>query len=247
MTGELRVWSREFRVRGLEVDRPQVKRWDCWRWDTRGVGLVPSIQFDFVPLFPIFAEDLFEVLFVVCLLEVRDGGDGTVDGVVDDLFDPCGALGFGFFLGAGEVAAGDLQAVEEQTGALGVEVVGGQAAQDAGDGELDGGAVFELSYFEGGLSGAAGFLRSSPLGEVFHRAAILVVKIAEIFLFECGRAAAMACGEDVAALETYFGRSGHARGYPWPYSGKIFKILELRVDLEGDRSQANSRASDLYL
>ena len=75
----------------------------------------------------------------------------------------------------------------------------------------------------------------------------MVVKIAEIFFFECGRAAAMACGKDVAALETGVGCGGHAWGYPWPYLGKIFKRLELRVDLEGDRSQAISRASDLNL
>jgi len=37
--------------------------------------------------------------------------------------------------------AGDLQAVEQEAGAFGVDVVGGEAAQDLGDGELDGGAV----------------------------------------------------------------------------------------------------------
>jgi len=177
---------------------------------------------------------------VVGLFEVGDGGDGAVNGVDDDLFDLGGAFGFGVFFGAGEVAAGDLQAVEEQPGAFGVEVVGGQAAQDFGDGKLDGGAVFEVPEGEGGLLGSA-------LSEVFHRAAILVVKIAKFFLFECGRAAAMTGGEDVAALETGVWCGGHAWGYPWPFSGKIFKILELQVDLEGDKSQAISRASDLNL
>jgi hypothetical protein len=64
-------------------------------------------------------------------------------------------------------------------------------------------------------------LLGSAVFQVFHREAILVVKIAEIFFFECGRAAAMACGEDVAALETGVGCGGHAWVYPWPYSGKI--------------------------
>jgi hypothetical protein len=64
-------------------------------------------------------------------------------------------------------------------------------------------------------------LLGAAVAKVFHRAAILVVKIAEFFLFECGRAAAMASGEDVAALETGVECGGHAWGYPWPYSGKI--------------------------
>ena len=154
--------------------------------------------FGFVALVPCFEEDLFEGFFVAGFVEVDDGGYGSVDGVVDDLFDFSGAFGFGSFFRAREVGTGDLQTVEEQSGAFGVEVVGGEAAEDFGDGELDGGAVFEVPQREGGLLAAT-------VSEVFHRAAILVVKIAEFFLFECGRSAAMACGEDVAALETWFG------------------------------------------
>jgi hypothetical protein len=44
--------------------------------------------------------------------------------------------------GFGEVEAGDLEAVEEQAGAAGVDVVGGYALQNFADGVLDGGAVF---------------------------------------------------------------------------------------------------------
>jgi hypothetical protein len=44
-------------------------------------------------------------------------------------------------LGFGEVEAGDLEAVEEEAGAAGVDVVGGDTLQDLADGGLDGGAV----------------------------------------------------------------------------------------------------------
>jgi hypothetical protein len=81
---------------------------------------------------------------VVGFVEVDDGGYGSVDGVEDNLGDLGGAFGFGGFFGAREVGAGDLEAVEEQSGAFGVEVVGGEATEDFGDGELDGGAVFEV-------------------------------------------------------------------------------------------------------
>jgi hypothetical protein len=42
----------------------------------------------------------------------------------------------------GEVEAGDLEAVEEEAGAAGIDVVGGDALQDLADGGLDGGAIF---------------------------------------------------------------------------------------------------------
>jgi hypothetical protein len=42
----------------------------------------------------------------------------------------------------GEVKASDLEAVEEQAGSFGIEVVAGYALQDDADGCLDGGTVF---------------------------------------------------------------------------------------------------------
>jgi hypothetical protein len=48
----------------------------------------------------------------------------------------------GFALGFGKVEAGDLEAVEEETGAAGVDVVGGDALEDFADGGLNGRAVF---------------------------------------------------------------------------------------------------------
>jgi len=56
------------------------------------------------------------------------------------LFD--GGLGFGFGLRFGKVLAGDLEAVEQEAGAFGVEVVGGQSLENLADGVLDGAAVF---------------------------------------------------------------------------------------------------------
>jgi hypothetical protein len=55
-----------------------------------------------------------------------------VDG---DLFDDFGGFGVGVAVdrGFGEVEAGDLEAVEEQAGAAGVDVVGGDTLEDFAD------------------------------------------------------------------------------------------------------------------
>ena len=53
-----------------------------------------------------------------------------------------------------EVDGGDLEAVEQEAGAAGVDLVGGDAAEDLADGELDGGAVFGEGEVEGGAAGA---------------------------------------------------------------------------------------------
>ena len=72
--------------------------------------------------------------------------------MVDDLFD---GLGFGLaglvFCGAfgfGEDGCGDLQAVEEESGAAWVDLIGGDAVEDLADGLLDGGSVFGDGQFE---------------------------------------------------------------------------------------------------
>jgi hypothetical protein len=41
-----------------------------------------------------------------------------------------------------QVETGDLEAVEEEAGAPGIDVVGGDALQDFADGGLDGRAIF---------------------------------------------------------------------------------------------------------
>jgi hypothetical protein len=96
----------------------------------------------------------------------------------------------------GEVEAGDLEAVEEEAGAAGVNVVGGDALEDLADGVLDGGTVFGERELEGGAAGAAGVrvLRGSSRG---------VVVVAEVFAAEAWAAAAVAVGEDVTALVAF--------------------------------------------
>jgi hypothetical protein len=70
-------------------------------------------------------------------------GEDVEGGVDGDLFY---SLRFGDEFGGGlhfgEVEAGDLEAVEEEAGAAGVDVVGGDALEDLADGGLDGGPVF---------------------------------------------------------------------------------------------------------
>ncbi len=107
-----------------------------------------------------------------------------------DLFD----LGWWGVFGvlAGEVGAGDLEAVEEQAGAFGVDLVVGDAEEDVADGELDGGAVFG----QGEVEGVAVFAGA----RVGRGAAGGVVVVAEVLVAERWAAAAAAFGEDVAAL-----------------------------------------------
>ena len=160
--------------------------------------------------FPLFEEDLFEAFFAGLFVEFCFGGDGAVGFVEDDFV--YGFNGLGVLRGFGEVRGGDLECVEEEAGAAGVDLVEGDALDDLADGGLDGGAVFGEGEVEGGL-------RSSALADVFHRAAGLVVVVAEIFVFERAGAAAMAVGEDVAALEDGCGRCDfdrHVWGPPSP-------------------------------
>jgi hypothetical protein len=118
-----------------------------------------------------------------------------------DLFDHVGlftllvavvALGFGF----GEVEAGDLEAVEEQACAAGIDLVGGDALEDLADGELDGGLVFGQGQVEVGAAVLA-------VARVGDGAAGGVVVVAEVFSAEAWAAAAVAVGEDVAALVAF--------------------------------------------
>ena len=70
-------------------------------------------------------------------------GEDAEGGVDSDLFYGLGFSGeLGVGLNFGEVEAGDLEAVEEETSAAWVNVVGRDALEDLADGGLDGGAVF---------------------------------------------------------------------------------------------------------
>ncbi len=103
--------------------------------------------------------------------------------------------------GFGEVEAGDLEAVEEEAGAAGVDVVGCDALKDFADGGLDCGTVFGQREVEGGAAAAA-------LARVGDGPAGGVVVVAELLLAEAGAGAAAAVGEDVAALVLFGGLGG---------------------------------------
>jgi hypothetical protein len=105
-------------------------------------------------------------------------------------------VGDGIFAGPGaaEVISGDLEAVEEQPGALGVDGVAGDAADDLGERELDGCGVVEsveACELEAGLWLTAAMDRLA--------CAVEMVVVAEVLSAEGGRATAAAVGEDVAA------------------------------------------------
>jgi len=128
-----------------------------------------------------------------------------VGGVVDDFVDGIGGTSFG--VGLGEVDAGDLKAVEEDSGAARVERAGGEVLEDETDGELDGGAV--LREWEGKAAHPV-FLRKPRVGHPGQPAGAVgicggaaggVVVVAEVFVAQAGAAAAAAVGEEVAALE----------------------------------------------
>ncbi len=145
-------------------------------------------------------EEEFEGAFGPVGAEFGGRGDEAVFGVMGDLGDDLGGrLGGVWF---GQVEAGDLEAVEEQAGAAGVDVVGGDAAEDFSDGLLDRGTVLGVGEGEAGLAAVAS-------GGVLDGAAGVVVEVAEgrirlratFGTVHGWAAAAAAVGKDVAALE----------------------------------------------
>jgi hypothetical protein len=130
-------------------------------------------------------------------------GDGAQLGVDGDLFDDFDGFVFlvavaGGGLGFGEIEAGDLEAVEEEAGAAGVDVVGGDALEDLADGGLDCGTVFGKREMEGGVAAAA----LARIGDGFSSG---VVVVAELLLTEAWTGAAASVSEDVAALILFGG------------------------------------------
>ena len=68
---------------------------------------------------------------------------GVGDGLLDGLGCGCGGADLR------EVDGGDLEAIEEEAGAAGIELIGGEAMEDLADGGLDGAAVFGIGKGEG--------------------------------------------------------------------------------------------------
>jgi hypothetical protein len=95
---------------------------------------------------------------------------------------------------------GCLEALQQQTGAFGVEGVVGDAQGDLGEGDLDGAATGEQGEAERGLGvGGAG---------VAGRRARRVMVVAELLAAEGERAAAMAGGMEMGAAELRIGDVG---------------------------------------
>jgi hypothetical protein len=92
-----------------------------------------------------------------------------------------------------EVGGGDLEGVEEESGAAWVDVVLGEAGDDLAEGFLDGGSAAGLGEREGTAAGLA----EAWVGDGL---ALGVVVVAELFSAQGGRAAAATLGESVAAL-----------------------------------------------
>jgi len=118
--------------------------------------------------------------------------------VVGDLFYGLGlgllaVLCVSCFGGFGKIEAGDLETVEEQAGSSGIDFVGSDSLQDLADGVLDGGLVFREQELKGGAAALAGF-------RILDWLAGGVVVVAEVFSAQAWAAAAVAVGEDVAAL-----------------------------------------------
>jgi len=93
---------------------------------------------------------------------------------------------------AGQSAAGGVEAVEEEAGALGVDLVGGDEGEDLGEGELDAGEVVDVGHFEfvgGGMDSSVA--RAGAAGGV--------VVVAELLAAQGGGAATASGGVDVAA------------------------------------------------
>ncbi len=152
------------------------------------------------------------------------------DGVFDEVLDEFGRGFFGLFggfRGFGEVEAGDLEAVEEESGAAGVEIVGGDAGEDLADGVLDGAAVFDGGEGEGAAAGFASFEFRFGNGLAGG-----VVEVAEFFATEAWAGAAAPVGEDVAALEARVGIGfdafEHGEAPTACGLGKVFRTKGLR-------------------
>jgi hypothetical protein len=137
--------------------------------------------------------------------------------VIGDLLDLLRGF-FVFVLVFGEVEAGDLEAVEKQAGSLGVEIVAGDALEDHSDGGLDGRAVLGHGQVEAGVT-AEGFAWGGLAGGV--------VVVAEGLVAEADAAAAVAVGEDVAALVAFgFGLYGIVHSGLSPHLGVLVQSIQ---------------------
>jgi hypothetical protein len=158
----------------------------------------------------------------------REWAEGLVGDDAVDHLDVAGGVFVLFGFGVLKVDAGDLEAVEEEAGAFGVDLVARDAGEDFADGELDGGVVFEDGQVEvwGRLGASGGFAGG-------------VVVVAERFAAKRGAAAAVSVGEDVSALIAFHG------GIPpgCTCGPKVFKKEDLSLDFGMAKSGLRSPGS----
>jgi len=182
--------------------------------------------------------------------QLGDGSDGAEVGVEDELFDDvfwmvgviggggasagggAAAVAAGAAGGAGfvEVPDGQFEGVEDGVGALGVELRGGEAGENLGDGEVDALAVVDGGELKDGVLGADPAVAGGG-------AAGGVVVVAELLAVQRGRTAAAARGEDVTALKAL---GCGFRGWNWV--GRCgFGCVRHRVPPPGGRSVKYSK------
>jgi hypothetical protein len=133
------------------------------------------------------------------LLVVVFGGDEAVGFLIDDVFD---YVFEGYVVSSGlewsrarlrwKGAERDLEAVEEHSGALQVDVVVGDGVHDLGDGGAGAVAVLGVGEVED-IDAVAAF------AGIVYGAAVGVVVVTEVRVAQAGTAATAAGGEDVAA------------------------------------------------
>jgi hypothetical protein len=140
-------------------------------------------------LVPLLNEEVDDGLLARGRVDLGDGSEGAVGSVEEDFVDGFDGRRCRF----GQIERGDLEGVEEEPGAFGVEAAAGDALGDEGDGGLDGGTVFELGKLEVGVGVGERVARFGGAGGV--------VVVAEVLMTQTFATAAMAVGKDVTALE----------------------------------------------
>jgi len=102
---------------------------------------------------------------------------------------------------AGDIGRGDLEAVEEKAGLLGIDARTGEGVEDLGEGQLDCGAIFKDGELEGRVFGL-GF----GFGEVVHAGMEVTVGRTA----ERSGAALFSTGHDVATFRVHSGTYPHS-------------------------------------